>query len=230
MNIEEMHVTFRELAQQMGIQTVRAILPENIDICLNIAIVDIVKEIIATTVGYHPQNDKITRNNAAVASINGLRTLYKKNTIIANFQGEGSMMNPFTTDIIDFSVMIYTGFKVSYDGKTLYDCRIIENEDLGQTIHDYCNRPTKEHPICNVYGKDNSIKIDFVTGANTFAKPTHIQYLYIEQPVTVLYDEEDTTKNINCNLPIHLHQDVVKRAVDVYLRSIGAISKSKNND
>ena len=139
-------------------------------------------------------------------------------------------MNPFTTDVIDFSVMIYTGFKVSYDGKTLYDCRIIENEDLGQTIHDYCNRPTKEHPICNVYGKDNSIKIDFVTGTNTFAKPKHIQYLYIEQPATVLYDEEDTTKNINCNLPIHLHQDVVKRAVDVYLRSIGAISKSKNND
>jgi hypothetical protein len=33
MTIEEMHVTFRELAQQMGMQTVRAILPENIDIC-----------------------------------------------------------------------------------------------------------------------------------------------------------------------------------------------------
>ena len=46
MNIGEMHVMFRELAQQMGMQTTRAILPEDIDICLNIAIKDTVKELI----------------------------------------------------------------------------------------------------------------------------------------------------------------------------------------
>ena len=40
MNIGEMHVTFRELAQQMGMQTVRAILMEDIDICLNAAIIE----------------------------------------------------------------------------------------------------------------------------------------------------------------------------------------------
>lgn len=230
MGIEEMHVTFRELAQQMGIQTARAILPENIDICLNDTIISIVKEIIATTVGYHSQNDKIARNNAAVASINGLRTLYKKKTIAINVSGNGSMISPFTTSIIDLNVMIYIGFKISYDGKSLYDCRIIESEDLGQTVHDYCNRPTEEYPICEIYSKDNSIKIDFMTGTNNFKRPTHIQYLYIEQPATVIYDEENPANNINCNLPIHLHQDVVKRAVDVYLRSIGAFSKSKNND
>ena len=38
MDIQEMHVAFRELAQQMGMQTTRAILIEDIDICLNFAI------------------------------------------------------------------------------------------------------------------------------------------------------------------------------------------------
>ena len=33
-------MTFRELAQQMGMQTVRAILMEDIDICLNAAIIE----------------------------------------------------------------------------------------------------------------------------------------------------------------------------------------------
>lgn len=46
MNIGEMHVTFRELAQQMGMQTVRAILMEDIDICLNAAIIEKARNVI----------------------------------------------------------------------------------------------------------------------------------------------------------------------------------------
>lgn len=44
MTVVEMHVMFRELAQQMGMQTVRAILSEDIDICLNIAVNDYIKK------------------------------------------------------------------------------------------------------------------------------------------------------------------------------------------
>ena len=34
MNITDMHIMFRQLAQQMGMQNVRAILPEQIDLLL----------------------------------------------------------------------------------------------------------------------------------------------------------------------------------------------------
>ena len=54
MNIGEMHVTFRELAQQMGMQTVRAILMEDIDICLNAAIIEKARNVIVENVGPVP--------------------------------------------------------------------------------------------------------------------------------------------------------------------------------
>ena len=64
MNIGEMHVTFRELAQQMGMQTVRAILMEDIDICLNAAIIEKARNVIVENVGPVPYNDKVARQNA----------------------------------------------------------------------------------------------------------------------------------------------------------------------
>ena len=44
MDLTQMHVIFRQFAQQMGMQNVRAILPEQIDLLLNTAIIDVVNE------------------------------------------------------------------------------------------------------------------------------------------------------------------------------------------
>lgn len=231
MTIEEMHVTFRELAQQMGMQTVRAILPENIDICLRIAINDFVKDLIQSSIGVFPYNAKIAKHNANIAPINGLRTLYRKDIIDGSqLSGEGTEVSPFTLSIDNDSVMIYTGLKLSYDGNTLYDCRIVEVENLGQTLRDFCNRPTKDAPICTIKG-DATTSFDIITGRNVQANPKLIQYLYIAKPAEVYYDEDDANNNINCDLPNYTHLDIVKLAVDVYLNSIGAIrSTNKNND
>ena len=232
MTIEEMHITFRELAQQMGMQTTRAILVENIDICLNTAIIDTVKELISINVGPLPYNDKVARRNAAISPINGLRTLYKKASIDEeNIVGEGTEVSPYNINIDSNNIMLYTGFKVSYNGSTLYDCRIIENEDLGQTLRDFCNRAAKDAPICTVVGDINQIKVDIFTGIKKMVKPKLIQYLYINEPAKVYYDEDNADNNVNCDLPQYLHMDVVKRAVSVYLQSIGAVrSTNKNND
>ena len=232
MTIEEMHITFRELAQQMGMQTTRAILMEDIDICLNAAIIDTVKELITVTVGPLPYNDKVARQNAAISPINGLRTLYKKGSIQEeDINGEGTEVSPYTININSDNIMLYTGFKVSYNGNTLYDCRIIENEDLGQTLRDFCNRAAKDAPICTIVGDTTKIKVDIFTGVKKAVKPKLIQYLYINEPAKVYYDEDNIELNVNCDLPQYLHMDVVKRAVSVYLASIGAIrDTNKNND
>lgn len=232
MNIEEMHVTFRELAQQMGMQTTRAILMEDIDICLNAAIIDIVKELIAVNVGPLPYNDKVARQNAAISPINGLRTLYRKANINEDvIAGDGTEVSPYNIKINSSNVMLYTGFKVSYNGNTLYDCRIIENEDLGQTLRDFCNRAAKDAPICTIVGDNNEISVDIITGSKVMTKPKLIQYLYITEPAKVYYDEDNVEARVNCNLPTYLHMDVIKRAVSVYLQSIGAVrNTNKNND
>lgn len=232
MNIEEMHVTFRELAQQMGMQTTRAILMEDIDICLNAAIIDTVKELIAMNVGPLPANDKVARQNAAISPINGLRTLYRKKNIAGEeILGEGTEVNPFRVQLSSSAIMLYTGFKVSYNGSTLYDCRIIESEDLGQTLRDFCNRATKDAPICTIDGNAERIHVDIITGRKVMSKPQLVQYLYIAEPAKVYYDEDNTSANVDCDLPPYLHMDVVKRAVGVYLQSIGAVrNTNKNND
>lgn len=227
MTIEEKHVVFRELAQQMGMQTARALLPEEIDICLNVAINDIVKELITSSVGYAPYNDKVARHNSAVSPINGLRTLYKKGDVIVS----ASSVKNTIIDIADTNVMIYTGFRVIYNDNTMYDCRIVEAEHLAQTLNDYCNRAAKDSPICTVSGDTNKISLEVYTGNSTSDTISKIQYLYIKNPAVVYYDENDISKCVNCDLPSYLHLDVVKRAVNVYLQSIGAVaSNNKTKD
>ena len=57
MTAPEMHVMFRQYAQQMGMQNVRAILPEQIDLLLNTSTMDTVNEIIKQNIGI--TNDRI---------------------------------------------------------------------------------------------------------------------------------------------------------------------------
>lgn len=232
MGIEEMHVTFRELGQQMGMQTTRAILSEDIDICINTAIINKVREVIATHVGRVNYTDKIARQGEAISPINALRTLYSSGTIEeGSIQGEGTEVNPYTCNINDESVLLYTGFRVSYNGNTLYDCRIIEAEKLGQTLRDFCNRAAKDAPIVVVYGDENSIQCNFYTGRSiNTPKPKLVNYLYIKTPAKVCYDEDNPENNINCDLPIYLHSEIVIDAVKLYLASIGAIPNDKNRN
>lgn len=215
---------FRELAQQMGMQTTRAILPEDIDICLNVAIKDTVKELIAENIGYINPNDKFSRHNNAISSINGLRTLMKKQNIIAdNINGAGTPINPFTFDISDNNVMLYLSFKIIYDNNLLYDCRIIEHENLGNTVQDFSNRPAKDAPICTIIGNGSKITVDVINGVKNGTKPSSIQYLYIANPVEVYFEDYDSTNNVNSDMPEYLHKDIVERAINIYLQSIGAV-------
>lgn len=231
MTIEEMHVTFRELAQQMGMQTVRAILSEDIDICLNAAIVEKTKEIINSTIGPLPYNDKVSRQNVSLSPINALRSLYRRATIQgSDISGAGNEVSPYKLTINSEGIMLYTGFRVSYNDTTLYDCRIIENEDLGQTLRDFCNRAAKDAPICTIVGNEDSIDVDIYTGRKNMPKPTLVQYIYVVEPDKVQYDEDDTDSNVDCNLPPYLHIDIVRIAVGVYLQSIGAVRNTNKND
>lgn len=70
-----MHVWFRQYAQQMGMQNVRAILPEQIDVLINTSISDLVNQLVRENVGI--RNDRVITDNSKISQINALRTLYK---------------------------------------------------------------------------------------------------------------------------------------------------------
>ena len=74
MTTPEMHIMFRQYAQQMGIQNNRAILPEQIDLLINTSIMDSVNEIIKQNIGI--TNDRVITDNSKIGQINALRSLY----------------------------------------------------------------------------------------------------------------------------------------------------------
>jgi len=75
MNTTDMHIMFRQFAQQMGMQNVRAILPEQIDLLLNTSQDDILDEIIRTNVGI--TNDRVVTDNSKISQLNALKGIYK---------------------------------------------------------------------------------------------------------------------------------------------------------
>lgn len=74
MQLTDMHIWFRQYAQQMGMQNVRAILPEQIDLVINTSIDDTVNQIIKENIGV--SNDRIISDNSKIGQINALSTLY----------------------------------------------------------------------------------------------------------------------------------------------------------
>ena len=77
-----MHITFRQYAQQMGMQNVRAILPEQIDILINQSITDTVNQLIRENIGI--TNDRVVTDNSKIGQINAFRTLYDVKEVSIN--------------------------------------------------------------------------------------------------------------------------------------------------
>lgn len=79
MTAPEMHVMFRQYAQQMGMQNVRAILPEQIDLVLNTSQMDILNQIIKENIS--STNDRIITDNSKIGQINALKGLYRVSSL-----------------------------------------------------------------------------------------------------------------------------------------------------
>lgn len=75
MTLTQMHVWFRQFAQQMGLQNVRAILPEQIDLLINTSINDTINQVIKENIGV--TNDRVITDNSKIGQINALKTLYR---------------------------------------------------------------------------------------------------------------------------------------------------------
>ena len=155
MTTPEMHVMFRQYAQQMGMQNTRAILPEQIDLLLNTSQMDAVNQIIKENIGI--TNDRVITDNSKIGQVNALRYLYhvhyidmSPNTVststpltfkfIASDRNTGRMrcvVNTVETAIpkymylVDFSLS-YKKVKnqLGYNGTTNYTAPSFNDEDI----------------------------------------------------------------------------------------------------
>ena len=180
MNIAQMHIWFRQYAQQMGMQNVRAILPEQIDLMINTSISDIVNELIQTNVGL--TNDRIVTNNSKIGQINALRTLYR---VKVKEYTNKAIYSQVETDEVTTSESVDSGYvnladavsdlmggttELSEDGALFivdaavrynksgshgiskwFPIAIVEDAYLADALQDYSMRPTFRQPIANIY-------------------------------------------------------------------------------
>mgnify|MGYP006872975292 CR=1 FL=1 len=160
MTIAEMHVWFRQYAQQMGMQNVRAILPEQIDNLINTSIKDTIDEIVRSNVG--TTNDRVITDNSKLANINALRTLYKVKTLSVSENTTIAALGntPYTFDSSSIgSALYFVDFSVKYTGVSAtrwFPIRIIDDSYLADVLNDWVLAPRMRTPVMVVYKAEAS--------------------------------------------------------------------------
>ena len=187
MDIADMHINFRQYAQQMGMQNVRAILPEQIDIVLNTSIMDTVNQLIRENIGV--TNDRQVTDNSKIGQINALRTLFKVdevNIVIGtNFiydptkRLSGLIKHTGTneanaSDTVYGNPMFLVDLSINYTNTTdnlvtnWYPIRIIDDAYLSDTLNDFILKNRWRSPIATVYKNfTTELYIDKFKAGNT---------------------------------------------------------------
>lgn len=192
MTIAEMHISFRQFAQQMGMQNVRAILPEQIDILLNQSIMDTVNQLIRENIGI--TNDRVITDNSKIGQINAFRTLYDVREITINIGNSGNFTyNPSnrlqglikhinssnTEDNVLGNYMFLVDMSIKYQAEhsnlgsfntTWYPVRIIDSAYLADTLNDFVLKNRFRSPIACIYNK-NTIEL-YIDKFGSSVKPT----------------------------------------------------------
>ena len=208
MTISEMHVYFRQYAQQMGMQNVRAILPEQIDILINTSISDTVNQIVKENIGI--TSDRVITDNSKLGSINALRSLYKvlyknvcdtdtsKQGFFSKGDNDGHMVH-LRTDIerISNSNLYVNGkanfiflldFSINYKREdfvtNFFPVRIIDDACLADVLNDFILCPRFRSPIITIYK-------DEFDSENTDIQEFN---LYIDRGEVSSVDEYDSVK------------------------------------
>lgn len=202
MTIKEMHQSFRTLCQKMGMQLVNVILPEEIDIFLNLSIIEKVREIISTNATLVFQ-DKITNRDNFTSPVNALRNLLIKTELNSD--------SDFDYIVSDIRAMYFISFVVKYENGKEYKCRIIEPDRVEDTLRDYCNGASFDYPVCSIFVEEDK-EVCKVYNSNREIKSLIVKY--IKYPNIVSYKDD-----INCDILEYLHGEIVQNAVNKYFAS-----------
>lgn len=250
MTISEMHSAFRTIGQQMGLQLVRGILPESIDVFLNDVIQEKVQQDLLLTTRTVIEETTDTQAST-MGSVNVLRSLYKTHRLNINWadktkeittQGHILYYNPANSyseillpseghgvdNSTSINVRMYLGFSVEYTSTSrgnAIPCRMIGADVLDTTLRDFCNGADKNSPI--VVLLSDSVGKDYIQ-VYLNSKECTINTLnikYIKNPNVVSLSD-----SCDCDLPEYCHYELVERAVQKYKIAIGGqVTDSRNN-
>ena len=180
MDISEMHQMFRQYAQQMGMQNVRAILPEQIDLIINNSISDTINQVITQNIGI--TNDRVISDASKLNQVNALKSLYKvwkgsiadatikgkeKTSYIISFQlplNSFKTTGSYTDDgnsstAISFLYMVdlSINYKKSDFITNIFPVRIIDDQFVADVVNDFVLAPTMRSPVASIH--DNLVEL-----------------------------------------------------------------------
>lgn len=248
MDIQEMHVMFRQYAQQMGMQNVRAILPEQIDLLINNSISDTINQIVTQNIGI--TNDRVITDNSKLNQVNALKSLYKvwNGTVtfgdsktsyvisyelpLLGFKSTGTYLNDNVKEtaiqyiyIVDLS-LDYINTRTQFT-TNIFPIRIIDDMYLADVVNDFILHPTLRSPVATIHDNNIELYIDKAdvgrsNSNHTFKglKPNKLRLSYIAKPAVVKFLDDVGGTSVDCDLPEYLHVDIVKHAVELYRTAV----------
>lgn len=180
MDISEMHKMFRQYAQQMGMQNVRAILPEQIDLLINNSISDTINQVITQNIGI--TNDRVISDASKLNQVNALKSLYKvwkgsisaatvkgkeKTSYIISFQlplNNFKTIGTYTDDknsstaisflyVVDLSI----NYKKTDFVTNIFPVRIVDDQFVADVVNDFVLAPKMRSPVASIH--DNLIEL-----------------------------------------------------------------------
>lgn len=213
-----MHNAFRTRGQQMGMQLIRSILPESIDVFINQAINEKIRNTLTINASTEFK-DKVSTENNKVSSVNTLRTLISKYVDVnVTKDDDGYICYPNLND-----VFVYTSFKIKYENDNkYYSCRLIDNDKLEETLSDFCNSASYEYPIVTLYSEGSTAGFEIFIGTSD-KNIKEFAITYIKNPAIVKWSD-DVYESVDCDLPDYLHEEIINIAVNKFIASINIAS------
>ena len=245
MTIQEMHEMFRQYSQQMGMQNVRAILPEQIDLLINNSINDVINQIITQNIGI--TNDRVITDNSKLNQVNALRSLYKvwkgaitlptPNTnyiasynlpLLGFFPGGTYNSGNTSKDLaIQYIYIVDLSINYSKDNFTsnIFPIRIVDDMYLADVVNDFLLAPKLRSPVASIHDDNIELYIDKPDKGRTpytfdGMSVKELRLSYIAKPAVVKFLDDLGGTSVDCDLPEYLHVDIVKHAVELYRTAV----------
>lgn len=203
MEISEMHNKFRLYAQKMSMQTVLAILPEEIDEVFNTTIPEYARDKFSRK--RNRELNGVSDNVIRLAELEPLYYNYKEDFTPAKDPDVVAFGKGFKFPLpIDYMFYLNTTVKIT-DGTNLSfaDTRLIDIEKVPLTMNDYHSKSTSESPICYINNENVEVLLN--------EQISGIIFNYIRVPNKV-----SLANGAGCELPDFAVDEIIMKAVNLY--------------
>lgn len=197
MKVKEIHNEFMLLAQQMGMKSVRAILPEELDRLINLEVIEYVKDVFSRK--GNRELDGISDNVIRLTELSSLHTSIK----LEAEQGDIMFGTGYKIELNNYTTPMFYTSVYSFKGDKSYRCRLIDLDLVSETMNDYHSKSIVISPIC--YKTESNIEVIATFEIDKFL----VNYIKYPSPISSVTDTTNELSDVAM-------KEVIKRAVNTY--------------